>query len=234
MMMSSCNYKEIKNGGVGNQSGGTAMKATSLISASFVQTNVLSTCTDCHKPGQHNPTLASFSDIKTNMTAIRNKVLDNSMPKASGGYAPLTDCQKAILDRWVSLGAPENTEEQIGTLSACRSLVEEPVIIPIALAPLTYETLKTRILQKRCLTCHRADLKPNDPEIEAASFLFYPYSEIVGRPRIWAAPAEQSKIINMVTRRDSKQMPPDDSNVPVLTDDEVDFIKRWIDAGKPQ
>jgi hypothetical protein len=63
--------------------------------------------------------------------------------------------------------------------------------------------------------------------------LFYPFAKLMEIERLWKAPATESKIYKEITDSEDP-MPPLDSKISVLTPDEVEFVKRWIDAGKPE
>jgi hypothetical protein len=82
------------------------------------------------------------------------------------------------------------------------------------------------ILSNRCLVCHGPDEKERQAELrldvrdEAVPGVIKP------------GDAEHSEIIVRVTSTDADlRMPPVDSKKPVLTKDEIDLIRQWIDQG---
>ena len=96
------------------------------------------------------------------------------------------------------------------------------VLRPEADSDVTYSNQISRILQKRCVECHRSG--------EIAPFALTDYDEVAGwaemiaevvneqRMPPWHASPEHGKFVN-----DAR-----------LTDDEKNLINRWVDAGAPQ
>jgi hypothetical protein len=188
---------------------------------------------DCHI-GHTSPELGSLLAVRQNLTRILSEIKSNSMPPARNGYSPLSDCAKQILVTWANQNAPETTDILAGSLSACQNLPDAPSTgpgdKPISEMPLTYQTLVSRILQPKCLRCHN----DKSEDIEAAGVLFYPYQEILNRPHLWETPGAESKIVHSLTNEDQDEiMPPPQDSGP-LSQDEVEFVIRWIDAGKAQ
>lgn len=98
---------------------------------------------------------------------------------------------------------------------------------PVRDWPLNYQTLQSRILARYCTRCHHVGGK-------GQAVLFEPYATLIADNHLrWEAPAATSKIIRALTRNDRHRMPPPGDGE-ALTQDEVDFIGRWIDAGKPE
>ncbi len=93
---------------------------------------------------------------------------------------------------------------------------------PAATGPVTYAKEVSRILQRRCVECHRAG--------EAAPFPLTEYRDAVG----WAATIREVV--------ESGRMPPWSAspehgrfrNDPRLTAEEKDLLRRWIDYGCPE
>lgn len=167
------------------------------------------------------------------LNTVKTEIFSNSMPPAKNGYSPLSDCRKALFDTWVQQGAPERTTVRVGDLAACRGAEGGPQddsdATPIEQMPLNYKTLVSKVLQPKCINCHN----PDSEDFDAAEILFYPYSEIVNNSRLWAGPGKSSKIVRSLTRNDEDRMPPPQEGGP-LTRQEVEFVIRWIDAGRPQ
>jgi hypothetical protein len=51
--------------------------------------------------------------------------------------------------------------------------------------------------------------------------------------RRWQAPGVSSKVIESVTRTDGEVMPPPETK-DKLNESEIQFVIKWIDAGKPE
>ena len=91
----------------------------------------------------------------------------------------------------------------------------------------SYSTLKSAILDSKCLSCHCADVT-----CEANLVLFSPYQNLIDG-KLWLAPAAQSRVIRALTRTDKHRMPPPASS-DALPADEIAAIAQWIDAGNPE
>jgi len=93
---------------------------------------------------------------------------------------------------------------------------------PAAKSPITYSNQVARVLQKRCVECHRAG--------QAAPFALTSYSEVAG----WA-----ESMLEMVEQR---RMPPwhanpaygHFSNDARLSNDEIKMLRDWVAAGCPE
>jgi len=113
-------------------------------------------------------------------------------------------------------------------LGSLASAAPPPEIVspPMTADELTYEVLFTRVLQPRCLSCHCPDIT-----CDANDYLFTPYQNLLAT-KLWQPPAAMSRVIKAVTRTDKHRMPPPNAGSP-LSEDDVDLIARWIDAGNP-
>ncbi len=95
--------------------------------------------------------------------------------------------------------------------------------------PLNYETFRVKILEPRCLHCHKdGATDPNASE----TFLF-PYSELASHPKLFGMGSADSRLFKMVSRTDDRRMPPPEESGP-LSAAEIEFIKRWVDGGHPE
>ena len=190
-----------------------------------MHTSVLNQCVDCHS-GETSPTITTLSETRQDIGEIWNQVSQGSMPPMQESYVPLTKCQLAALKKWIDLGMPETSPNTIAELPECLS---DDTNTPIEKMPLNYETLKTKILGPRCVSCHCAGTT-----CDANTILFEPYQSLVSDPfPKWSAPAATSRVLRSITRTDKFRMPPPTDSIP-LTTMEIDFITRWINAGKPE
>lgn len=246
-----CDYRvqHDPSGALTPAEGGLATGA--LVDYSLVQNTVLVTCQSCHA-GQTQPALNSLQAVRASANLALSEVEGGDMPPPRAGYQPLSACQQAILRKWIELGTPETSDVTVGSLSECAqnkpgepntnpnpgdaagdtsgdTAGGAPGVKPIGEEALTYQTFLTRILQPKCMSCHSPG---GDPE--ASGILFYPYSELKSHKRLFTGPGKKSKFVRLVTRRDGNQMPPPEATVAPLTQEEVDFAIRWIDAGLPE
>jgi hypothetical protein len=95
--------------------------------------------------------------------------------------------------------------------------------------PLNYDTLAEKILKPRCLHCH----KEGGDDSDAADILLYPYDQLTLHPKFLGTSSADSKLYKLVTKTDDNRMPPPEDGA-ALTADEIEFIKRWVDAGHPE
>lgn len=221
ILMSGCNYQMNKESTNLN----TSLSMNVPISFESIKTYSLSSCLKCHS-GTQSPNLSTYTDLKLHSALVTDEIATSSMPPDGSGYPLLTACQKDLYDKWVDIGSPETTNHTVSEVASCRDVIGTPPdLTPIFLMPLNYQTLNSKILQPKCLLCHSSSGEEKD-------LSFYPYSELI-KLKEWDAPAAQSSVLDeMMNKEDG--MPPPESNLGSLTDDEVEFVKRWIDAGKPE
>ena len=95
--------------------------------------------------------------------------------------------------------------------------------------PLNYQTLKVNLIDVKCLGCHNI---ASTPELCRANF--ETYENLIDDCRgVWDPPGISSIVHRALTRGGKNRMPPPRVG-PALSDDEIDFIVRWIDAGRPE
>ncbi|MGZ3726982.1 MAG: hypothetical protein ACXWQQ_14350, partial [Pseudobdellovibrio sp.] len=76
--------------------------------------------------------------------------------------------------------------------------------------------------------------KPGEPvDDDGPSAFFETYAVLTASPKVWSAPAVDGKVYKEITDKNDG-MPPKESKITPLTDDEIEFIRRWVDAGKPE
>lgn len=226
LLLNSCNYFMAK---LPEKASQETFSESTTVSAEVVQKTVLGSCLNCHS-GTKAPNLSTLDSIKQNIAKVQDEVTTNSMPPASSGYKPLSDCEKDILQEWVLEGMPDTSSKRVFDLAHCQNgSPQTPVKTPILEMPLTYETLTTQILQPRCLHCHNPD--GEDPD--AKDIALYPFADLVAQKNMIAADAAHSKFYKYVARTDDSRMPPPEDGAP-LDADQIEFIKRWINAGAPE
>ncbi len=233
LFLASCNYSNSKKDP--NATGGQNINLSgdTLITDELVMSYSLQACQKCHA-GAKQPMLDTAAAVKANISQVLIEINDGTMPPPQEPIK-LTACQKAIVKHWA-----DGTAKNIGEIAECKS-APPPVItpalpiIPIELMPLNFETLKTKIIEPKCLFCHN----PKGEDWEAALVSFETYADITTGEysKYWDAPAIQSKVYDEITYHQETKtngMPPNDSKTARVTKSEIDFIVRWIDAGKPE
>lgn len=181
----------------------------STISYSMVNEKIFtSRCISCHgNSGGVN--LESYTSIKKHLPAIeRTALIEKTMPKNGS----LTPSEIALLSAWIKAGAPENPQAPIP---------EEP------LKP-NFESIKKKIIDKRCIACHSSGGKASGVPLTSLK-------EILDSPREIVLPnnPDESGLIIAVERMDSKRMPPPETENP-LSQDEIAILRQWIELGAPE
>lgn len=226
IFVSACNYHVNKNGDSNANQSLDTISGDQVIGWELMRSTVLKTCLDCHS-GRQTPILSSYTSMVAALGKVWGEVQTRSMPPQSSGLLPLSVCKTAVLKKWIDLAAPETSKITVASVPECPQ--NQGPSIPIDRLPLNYQTLKNEILLPRCIHCHNAS-----DTTDAGAILFSPYSELRLGERRWSIPAAQSKVVRLLRSTDvEERMPPPESGV-ALDEDEIQFIERWIDAGKPE
>lgn len=238
----SCGYNNTKKNQEDNKGTQNSIKPPAdgqKIDFALVKKYSLTTCLNCHS-GKKSPDLSQLAVIQQKKDLIWHEVDSRSMPPASSGYQELSGCPKELLRKWIDLGAPESSDVLVSEVSDCKSdQITPPAgpikppkppppdeVTPILLMPMNYKSLTDRILKPKCLLCH-------SEKGEQSDMPFYPYESLMILDRLWSAPAKNSKVFKEISNSEDG-MPPADSKISPLSADEIEFIRRWIDAGKPE
>jgi len=227
LFLSSCSYHIQKD--QGNANDVAYLSENAVVSSSIILRSVLQSCARCHNGGTP-PNLGTLDLIKANISTVESEIRLDLMPPTSSGYTALDACKKAMLHSWIQSGMLDQTSILVRSLPECSQMIgnkpapEENILK----MPVNYETLVTKVLQPACLHCH----SPNSSDFEASQILLFPFSELIKSRRLVEAPSTSNKFVHLVTRNDDARMPP--LNEKKLSDDEIEFIKRWIDAGHPE
>ncbi len=221
-----CNYSKSKSiASIG--SGNGSLSGTTVIDFALIKSYSLSTCLNCHS-GSQAPDISTAAGASASIVRILARVDVDTMPPASGGYQMLNACQKALLHKWSDLGTPTTSTTTVASIPECAGAggiggTPAPVI-PISQMPLNYDTILTKILQPKCITCHSAT--GTMPDIQ-----FFPYTTLMLKSSKWSAPGTSSTVYQVSKQ---KSMPPASSGLSALTTEELTVLTKWIDAGKPE
>lgn len=115
--MSSCQYSHQSNQPF---DANTSLQTNTMVTFDTVKSYSLRSCQNCHS-GTQSPALITYSDVKNNLDQIVEEISTDSMPPTDEGYQLLGTCQKAILQKWIELGAPENSDVLIATIPECQT-----------------------------------------------------------------------------------------------------------------
>jgi uncharacterized membrane protein len=87
------------------------------ITFDFIKTDTTAVCLKCHS-GRVEPELSTKESLIANMSEVLGAVMSNEMPPPKK-FASLTACQKAALQKWFDLGAPDESEVTLSSLPEC-------------------------------------------------------------------------------------------------------------------
>lgn len=206
----SCSYRHEKQSSLTEGTQGIEIPVN--VSYQMVADKVFTpSCIPCHG-NSGNVNLETYSSVFGNIERIRQVALvTKRMPRAP--FPPLTREQLAFLSSWIQAGAPETTN---GIVSVKR--IE-------TLAP-TFKSIKNNILRHKCLVCHSQGQSAENVSLESSDDLIKSHRNLVvpGEP-------EESTLLHSIMPDAENQMPPAQSFIENLDDEEIEIIKKWIENG---
>ena len=219
VLLSACQYKTDKSGGLNQQQGALSDDQLSLIPQeaydfSLIRSEILApSCFQCHSGGGGNKAgvnLETYQNVKQFVTEIQTTVSQNFMPPRT----PLTSQRKEILFQWIQMGMPEKASNPLqppnnhpsSPPSSPPSPPKSPPSPPSESAD--YATVAREVFSPSCVRCHSAGDTPN-------------LSNYASVKRVGAS------IKRVVS---SNQMPPRNP----LTESQKSILFRWIESGMPE
>jgi uncharacterized membrane protein len=193
------------------------------ITFEVVKVTALVTCLECHTSGRN--AMATKEQFLAQKDLIRLEIENNEMPPKSSGFKLLSECEKQILETWIEDQDKNLESVKISELSKCTNTnspekIEKPDINTLSVS---FENLQKYILAPKCLSCHSSETREGDIVLESIQSL--------QDGQVIASTAEESLLYRIVLPGKKGQMPPAKSGLPRLTDDELNFLKKWIDNG---
>ena len=209
-LMSSCNYTRLKESqGSGNQNFGDLKpdEKLSMMNYTFINSRILQPkCVSCHG-GSGDVNIESYDSIKSNLSKIQEAVfVTETMPKRGA----LTSEEKRLLWNWIRMGAPRESAEPPPE--------EEPMIA-------TYESIRSHIIEPKCLTCHNPAGEGNKVPLDRQGLLDSPLELVL------PGNADESGLIIALERKDDKRMPPAKEGYSALKPEQIQIIREWINNG---
>lgn len=191
----------------------------SKVSYQMVKTVVFDrSCVSCHgNSGGVN--LATYESAVAVLGGIKSSALDSRrMPKSP--EPGLDQNQLNVLAAWIQSG---------GRRDPADGSFEPPPPPPPVLTP-NFSSIHELILRPKCISCHRVDSNS-----QANQMPFTSYDEIKNNPRpilFPELPDEGEGLILEVLRAGArKPMPPANSGITPVSDEEVLIIEEWIRNG---
>ncbi len=213
--MSGCNYSNLKNPPDSFDKFQARVSKQMIESSSYDQVYnavLRPKCLQCHD--SRSPNVASYDEVKSKLDKVKEAVFEkHSMPKND----TLSDDQQMILAAWIVAGGPK--EAMNGTI--------EPTPTPIPLAA-TFASIKANIFDIKCIKCHTTGGKANDIPFETKQQILDSADNIVvpGDP-------DNSPLVQVLLSNAHKPMPPTQSSITPLTDEQIKVISDWITNGTP-
>lgn len=198
--------------------------ADQKISFEVVTSFSMRTCMECHATG--NRSMNTAEKVLAQKDSILGAINKESMPPRSGGYKPLTACEKQILETWIDDQLHNRLEVQkVKDLPACAG-AEAPKAKPktdFKTLEVSFENLKTEILEPKCLSCHTTETAKKTVLEDVAH---------INEKGLLKEKAEDSILYQITVPGMYKRfMPPTRTGIAPLTADELDYMKRWIESG---
>lgn len=169
-------------------------------------------CISCHK--QYD----NYQGVIRELTAIQAAVNSNRMPKSGG---PLTDSQKAILSAWIEKGAPDQA-----------GIPSDPNL-PTTLEP-TWKSLSENVIFPKCLVCHNPQGQAKFLDLSNRQNIFDNRNRVFGDgSKFIDLDATEKSYLLQILNDEEEPMPPTWSNIPRLTQTELETINQWLILGLP-
>lgn len=208
--LTSCNYTRLKEPkDLGNLSFGDLKPEEKLskMNYSFINAKILEPkCVSCHGTSG-DMSLESYASIKSNLSKIEQTVfIEETMPKRGA----LTSEEKRLLWNWIRMGAPMESSEPPPE--------EEPMVA-------TYESIRSHIIEPKCLTCHNPAGTGNKISLDRQELLDSPLELVL------PGNADESGLIIALERIDDKRMPPAKEGYSALKPEQIQIIREWINNG---
>lgn len=220
LLLGSCNYK-IEKEKISGELLPITQELKNTVSYRMVRNEVFQPkCITCHgQAGGVN--LETYTNATKNLGDIKNSVFNKgSMPKAP--ISKLSPRQKQVLLAWIEAGGPE---KPVGGGDPGPDPDPDPDPGPIEIKP-TYASIRKYILDKKCVGCHT-------PGETAGRFPLVTREDVMNPDFEYVIPEnpDDSGIMIVLQPNARKPMPPKDSGITPLTEEEINAIKVWIEEG---
>ena len=197
-------------------------------------------------PGEPNKSLFYRVIVKDDKIRGKAKV----MPPVGSPHDPVSDEELQVVAAWIAGVAlksetdkadPSTTKPNPATCpvdpATPGTVPTEPVVVEPAV--IDYAFIKTQILDKKCVTCHKAGGKADELAFGDRPAILN-LSNSYGQAMVVPGKVIQSLIYlallkDEAVRQDTRLMPPkkevDAGKVKDITTKETEWIKKWIDQG---
>lgn len=211
IILSSCNYTVVKE-----NMGPVRVSQALMDSISYNQVRIEvfnNKCISCHG-NSGNVNLESHRSAYQHLESIKKSTLiDTKMPKPP--FPSLNRRELEVLTAWIEAGGPDKPRNG----SQFPNVHEEPI------QP-TFNSIKKKVLDMKCISCH-------GPGGEAARMPLITKEDLLNSPQEIVIPGnpDDSGLTIVVEPGARKFMPPEDSGITPLTEEERNAIRIWIENG---
>lgn len=218
VFLSSCgNYSSNKGTQLADEDVGAT---ASTVSFELIQQNIFNkkddprSCINCHEQYRN------YDSVKLEIKAITDSIQSDRMPKKGG---PLTPNQKKLFATWLQAGTPQFA----GEISKPTNPDDE------TLAP-NWSSISKKLIFPKCLACHNSRGQAKFLDLSSRNAFFQSRNrEFAGKQKLIDFENPENSYLIQVINDPIEPMPPYDSNIPLLTNQEVEVLKTWISLGLP-
>ncbi|MAE72971.1 MAG: hypothetical protein CL675_02665 [Bdellovibrionaceae bacterium] len=165
-------------------------------------------CVECHS------SYSNYRVVRADLNQIMESIREGRMPKRAPA---LEGASLALLEEWVGNGAPQFTRNDPPSDDAPK---------PVELAP-NYQSVALNIFGARCTTCHSPTGRVDFLDFSTRLSVMQNASEMFDFEN-----PEQSYMLEVI-QDPLEPMPPLDSGIPQLTEEEIAVLQEWIRLGLP-
>ncbi|MBL7543637.1 MAG: hypothetical protein JNL11_07450 [Bdellovibrionaceae bacterium] len=188
-------------------------------------------------PGE--PQNSVFYQSLVSYESIRKRV--KKMPPETSRHAALTGEEVLVVAAWISSLPKEvpivNEEPPVTAPVVTQPVVTQPVETPPAV--LDYAYIKSEILEKKCISCHKAEGKAEDLPFGTRDELLNLTNDVSESILVVGRPMNSLLYLSLLKDQDSRKgariMPPKkavtDGLIQDITPIETELIRKWIEDG---
>lgn len=168
-------------------------------------------CTRCHAH------YSTYEAVVRDIAEIRSSIETERMPKNS---PPLDSGTRELLAAWIDGGMKRS--HTTGDLPPA----------PPSLKP-DWPSLSTSVFSPKCIACHNPSGQARFLDLTTRQAIFAARDKLVaGTPLIDFDQPDESGLLTIL-RDEEEPMPPAESNLPRLNEEEIRTIREWIALGLP-
>lgn len=207
--MASCgNYQEVSEF---DESFDSRILSLSNIDFATVKSEVFGPkCIQCHK--QYD----NYANVKSEINDIVDSISNNRMPKNG---PPLNQSLKGLLIKWAETGAPEYSD---GTSST-----------PLPPLEANWKSISQNIIIPRCIVCHNPNGQAKFLDLSSRQKIYNQRNRSFDGEKLIDLENPENSYMIQVILDPIEPMPPLESRIPQLKQEEINILKEWFKQGLP-